>query len=251
MLRRTSAHVALSVFIGLSCVVDSDASMAPGPSEVAKILEQPTEKLAKGIDVYTPLRKALEIIAKTHGLRIEIDFAAFEKRGIREIGSQPVDLPPMPKLPLRILLRLLLDALEPDATFEIRSDRVLVVPGQSAAFKDESTESPDAKELAKLLSEPTDKLNRGLDRGTPLIDALQFIARIHPMRSGQEVPFVFANRGFVARGESAIVEHQIELGPTPKAPLGQILHTILDQASATYLIQKEGFLVIVPVKPKS
>jgi hypothetical protein len=157
----------------------------------------------------------------------------------------------MPKLPLRIILRLLLDAVEPDATFEVRSDRVLIVPGQPAPFKDERNDSPDAKELAKLLSEPTEKLKVGIDRGTSLMDALQFIARIHQIRPGQGMTLVIANRGFVARGESAIVEHQIELGPTPKAPLGQILHTILDQASATYLIQKEGFLVIVPVKPKS
>jgi hypothetical protein len=88
--------------------------------------------------------------------------------------------------------------------------------------------SPTA-EIRRLLSQPTDKLKTGVDKGTPLKDALDFICRIHEVRPGQTLKYRFDYRAFADAGEPNIEEKQIDLPPMPRAPLSVILDDLLSR----------------------
>src|SRR5262249_14616006 len=68
-----------------------------------------------------------------------------------------------------------------------------------------------AKELRRVLAEPTDKLKTGIDKGTPLKDALDYIFKIHTVRPGEAIPYRIDYRAFADRGEPNIEEKQVDL----------------------------------------
>jgi hypothetical protein len=109
------------------------------------------------------------------------------------------------------------------------------------------------KELRQLLATPTDKLKTGIDKGTPLKDALDFICRSHPRPDGLPLTYRFDYAAFAMAGAPDIEEKPIELPPMMRLPLGTILDDVLAridpiEAMGTYLVVN-GRLEIVP-RPK-
>lgn len=84
-----------------------------------------------------------------------------------------------------------------------------------------------AKELRRVLAEPTDKLKTGIDKGTPLKDALDFICRIHLVRPNETIRYRIDHQAFADAGEPNIEEKQVELPPMPMVPLAVILNELL------------------------
>jgi hypothetical protein len=99
------------------------------------------------------------------------------------------------------------------------------------AKKDPNAPKPvlSAKELRRVLAEPTDKLKTGIDKGTPLKDALDFIFRTHTVRPGEAIPYRIETRAFADAGEPNIYEKQVELPPMPAVPLSVILNDLLSR----------------------
>jgi hypothetical protein len=98
-----------------------------------------------------------------------------------------------------------------------------------------------AKELRHVLAEPTDKLKTGIDRGTPMRDALDFIFRNHFVRPGEPVKYRLDSKAFADAGEPNIDEKPAELPPMPQVPLAVILDEMLsrinpNEAIGTYRI---------------
>jgi hypothetical protein len=83
--------------------------------------------------------------------------------------------------------------------------------------------------VRRLLAQPTDKLRTGVDKGTPLKDALDFICRIHEVLPGQSLKYRIDHKAFADAGEPNIEEKQMELPPMPKVPLAVILDDLLSR----------------------
>ncbi len=240
---------AVIVFALTAHVTDLPADKAQDPTEeLRKKLEAPSDKLKTGIDKGTPLADAIEFFGRIHHLTIKIDVAAFQRKGIKNVEQAQLEVPPLPRIPTGRLLQFMLDGMEPDATFIIKRDHVLIVPGKPKPPRDESKDSPAARELTKVLSEPTDRFKNGIDAGTPFKDALDFLCRAHgPVGF---VIYVIDHRAFKERGAPDIVEKQVKFPPTAKAPFNQILEQLLAQVEAEYLVQADGYFLVVPAKPK-
>jgi hypothetical protein len=99
-----------------------------------------------------------------------------------------------------------------------------------------------AREIRRLLSQPTDKLKGGIDPGTPLNDALDFIRRTHG------ITIRIDNVAFKQEGQENVEESQVQLPPSRGIRLGTILQSLLSRlepVSATYLVQG-NHVTIVP-----
>ncbi len=102
----------------------------------------------------------------------------------------------------------------------------IVVPPKKDAEGDKAF-SP-ARQLRRFLAEPTDKLKTGVDKGTPLKDALDYICQVHEVRPGVSLKYSIDHKAFANAGEPNIEEKQVNLPPMPKVPLSVILDRLLD-----------------------
>src|SRR5262245_27981389 len=91
----------------------------PGtPAELAKLLSAPTDALSQGIRPGTSLREAAAILSVRCKVKIEIDTAAFQNAGAKDVDALTVGLDPVKGIPLELALQLLLDTLPGEATFK-------------------------------------------------------------------------------------------------------------------------------------
>jgi hypothetical protein len=111
--------------------------------ELVRILNTPTDKLNRGIDPGTPLRDALDAIAKLHNVNILIDHAAFA----REVSDVAVDdhfvqLPPLRDVPLGMILDQLLAQMNPPGVYLVREGSIIVTTPARFANADHRLLSP-------------------------------------------------------------------------------------------------------------
>jgi hypothetical protein len=227
--------------LGLALVLLAFSAGAAWPAELDQLLKSPTDKLRLGIDPRTPLKDALAKVGKLHEIKIDVDTAAFAKEGLRDIEELPCELFPLKAIPLGVLLQFLLDSLDADAVYEVRKDRLVIVPGKPKPPVDER-DTDIAKKLAERLAAPTDKLRPGIDPGTTLITALEAIGKLHG------VQIIVHKRSF--RGKGNVEERVVGLSPVIRTPLRKILQDVLDEAGMTYVIQNGGYVLVVPKAPK-
>jgi RNA polymerase sigma factor (sigma-70 family) len=109
-----------------------------------------------------------------------------------------------------------------------------------------------ASELRRQLAQPTDKLARGIDSGTPLKDALEFLSE------ACQATFVIDHEAFAKEGildaRNQLDEAHVQLRATKRTTLGQALRELLGQVClngdpstghVTFLV-RDGNIVIVP-----
>jgi hypothetical protein len=120
------------------------------------------------------------------------------------------------------------------------------------ARADTNPQQPDEKPdpaVVELLNKPTAKLKTGIDKGTPIKDALDYIFRLH---APDRMPGVYrlAHGDFIRAGIPGVEEVPCKLAPMPEIPLGQILQLLLDgsfKPEVTYAIRGKT-VVIFPGK---
>lgn len=106
-----------------------------------------------------------------------------------------------------------------------------------------------ARELHKFLSKPTEKLRGGIDPGTPLKDALDTIARL-ASDPDFRIDFRIDYRHFkefLNEDQDQVDQKKVGLPASPKGQLQsleKLLHVVLGQVGATYLVQGDDILVL-------
>jgi hypothetical protein len=89
--------------------------------KVREILNRPSPHLRNGIDPGTPLKEALDYIAKNHGLAFRIDYRSYMDglhEGPEQVHNKKVWLPASEHLPLRVCLRDLLKQVESEVLIQ-------------------------------------------------------------------------------------------------------------------------------------
>jgi hypothetical protein len=102
------------------------ARLQPSPRSFEKKLERRIS-LEKGIDAETPLSDVLEYLSDNTDISFYPDTRAFRAVGVRDIWGRPIKLGPQLKTRLADVLTAILD--EVNATYVLRGNLVLIVPG--------------------------------------------------------------------------------------------------------------------------
>jgi hypothetical protein len=106
-----------------------------------------------------------------------------------------------------------------------------------------------ARELRRLLAEPTEKLRGGIDPGTPLKDALDTIGRLlstPALRIDFRIDYGLFKK-FLNEDADKIDQRKVGLAALPKGQtlaLEKLLRDVLVQVDATYLVQGDEILVV-------
>ncbi|MBY0526697.1 MAG: hypothetical protein K2R98_25090 [Gemmataceae bacterium] len=98
------------------------------------LLAQPVN-LDKGIDVNTPLKDALEFLSDRYDVTFVVDYAAFEAIGVQKVEEQPVQLPKMVGISLRVVLDRLVGQIKGDifrGSYLVRGDHIEVTTTRSS-----------------------------------------------------------------------------------------------------------------------
>ena len=224
-------HFILFVALGLAPAGDPTT-----PAELANLLNTPTDNLSKGIPPDTPLQEAVALIGLRCKVKIEIDNTAFQKAGIKEIGTEKVRLESVSGIPLELALQLLLDTLPTDATFKTKDVKILVIPG-TRVFKDQSSTS----RLSARLRAFTDEYKEG-------VEEMSFLDALETFHARSDLPLWVRAKGFTESWDD-IKKKKVKLAKTNRASFGEILKKLLAQAGATYIVRNE-YVLIVPAKTK-
>ncbi len=195
--------------------------------------------LNKGIDKDTPLKDALKLIGDLSGLPIRIDEAAFQKVGRPGIGKKPVRSGKLLGVTLHGVLHIVLDQV--DADLRVGPDAVWIVPqARPRGLADRLRRAPRfvAKGLERRLT-----LDLGIDKDTPLWDALEFLGDRYNLTILIDAE-AFKRAG---RKEEDIYNHPVQLPPQKAASIGTVLNRLLDQAGAKYVL-RDRLVLIVPAK---
>jgi hypothetical protein len=225
--------MSLILFVALGLASAGDPTT---PAELANLLNTPTDNLSKGIPPETPLEEAVALIGLRCKVKIEIDTAAFQKAGVKEIGTEKVRLEPMSGIPLELALQLMLDTLPMDATFKTKDVKIIVIPGPRT-FKDQSSSSRLSVRLRTL----TDEYKEG-------VEEMSFLDALETFRARSDLPLWVRAKGFTQSWDD-MKKKKVKLAKTNKASFGDILKKLLAQAGATYIVRNE-YLLIVPAKTK-
>jgi hypothetical protein len=193
--------------------------------------------LDKGIDPNTPLKDVLEFLSDRHALSIRIDAKAFKGVAVQEIETQPVKLPRFKDVRLGTVLQLVLEQV--NATYRIEKDSLLLIPADPRKLPIERVTSEQVATEKALRGKLKRKitLQKGIDAGTSLRDAVDFLADQTQLNIG-----IHPKYGEL-RGKT------VELAKTVDVPIETVLHRLLDQVEATYEI-RDNLVVIVPRKKK-
>ena len=195
--------------------------------------------LDKGIDPNTPLKDALEFFSDRYDLTILIDQAAFQKKKVEKVLDHPVWLPKLRGVRLELLLHL--TASQFDGTVEVRMGAVWIVP-QAKPIPLADLMKPADPKLKEMLAKKV-SFENGIDAGTPLRDALEFI----DSQLGQK--FLIDFRAFERAKVEKIEEKLVQLGPTKDVVYGTMLEQLLKPAGATFVL-REDMIVVVPLEKK-
>lgn len=205
------------------------------PTELARLLNAATDSLSKGIPADTPLQEAIVLVGLRCKVKIEIDTAAFQKAGVKEIGAAQVRLDPVSGIPLELALQLLLDALPTDATFKTKDTKILIIPG-TRVFKDQSTTSRFARRLRTL----TDDYKEG-------VAEMPFLEALATFRTRSELPLWVRARGF-PEGWEGLKMQKVKLPGATGIFFGDVLKRLLAQVGATYIVRNEYILIVAKGK---
>jgi hypothetical protein len=224
---------------------------------VQKRLEQLTSLSGALVREPVQLGDALDYLSQFYDMKIELDKADFIAKGLGQEADwyprAPARLPPLRGVKLGTALQLILDQLDtrmridgniqlglphPQLGYTIRGDRVAIiaVPPRRTPPQDESRTSPLAKKLSQTVSLPNGLAEA--DLWTVLSD------HIHERYDLNVVidPYIW---NFV---DADVQDKPVKLPPVEKAKLSEVLHQILDQVNATYVVKGEYVLVVAKGK---
>ncbi|MBY0522595.1 MAG: hypothetical protein K2R98_04330 [Gemmataceae bacterium] len=147
--------VVLMVFVGTQPVWGTPDPGLPVRSADRGVNRAIREKLDRpinlqfGIDPNTPLKDALEFLADRHDLTFIVDSNAFAAIGVQKVEEQPVQLPKMSGVPIRVVLRLLLSQIKGDVysgAFILKDGHVEVTTTYHAAPQLSLWGTPDGRQ---------------------------------------------------------------------------------------------------------
>jgi len=98
--------------------------------------------------------------------------------------------------------------------------------------REETPKLTTFSQLVKKLATPVN-LDRGVDAGTPLKDALEFL------NDRFEVPILVDSAAFKAEGLDSVEEIAVKLPRMTAVRLSTVLRLLLDQVKGTYMIRSE------------
>jgi uncharacterized protein (TIGR03067 family) len=209
-------------------------------ADVQEVLRKPTGKVVN-CKANTPLRAAVDSLAKDFALTIRIDAKAFQKEGVTDVGARPVRLlwghdAGHTKLRLGTVLQLLSSQVQ--GTYQVEKGQVVIVP------------RPKGKTLVDLLPPPSEAIQAqmkekskgetSLLRDTePLKEALGYLSDVF------DVEIDFDEEAFRVAKVKDIAEVPVQFGKHPPGvTLGSFLDKVLKQASATYVLREDLILVV-------
>jgi hypothetical protein len=245
MLRATT----LLAIAGLLIYTYSGAG-ARAENKIEKKLSKPVA-LGNLLEKETSLKDAMELLSKRYDLSIVVDGSAFkEQLKIFNIEQFPVDLRQMRGIPERLQkkpavhLGLIIELLakQVDGTYEIKRDHIEIVPlqeGKKNPAPALKMSKEEAEKLDKKLQKPVN-LGKGIDRNTPLQDAVEFLSD-----SSDIVIIVDSSEFKRAAKVENVNDLPITLPPQERVPVKQILEQVAKQIKGKYEI-KGGAVLIVP-----
>jgi hypothetical protein len=220
----------------------------PRIEEIRKKLAQRV-RLDKGIDANTPLEDAIEWLGKTYDLKFTIDSKAFTAAGLPNIKERPVQLAKMVDLKLSRVLQFLLADVETNACavrYRIQPDGVAIVPitEEELVKQGEPERDPPEKALEQKLSQVVN-LDKGIDGGTPLKDALEFLSDRY------DLTLLIDNKAFAGIGVPKVEECPVQLPPTVGMKMETVLHMLLRQirgevaeTTGTFVLEDRHVLIV-------
>lgn len=194
---------------------------------------------AINFDPNTPLNECLSYLSDAFQLKIDIDRAAFwAKDAMVDVEVLPIKLPKMGGVKLSSVLFLLLDQV--DATYELRQNRLVVVPVNPKQALSDRLPSPSTTLLAKLQL-PTGRAIV-FDANTPLSEGLGYLSDLY------QLTFVVDEKAF-RKVEIQEARYQpVRLSTPPIYSIGFTLKLLLVQLQGTYRVHEE-FILVVPGSP--
>jgi RNA polymerase sigma factor (sigma-70 family) len=235
---------------------------------------QPSERFPRGLPerLFKPVRcarlpfdmtlgEAVEFYGKLYGQKIVLDQQAFAAGGEANADQYPLagrgrELPEAPCL-LEILDLILwqTDGANWKSCFHVRDGAIEITAAkretaqaqQLTAHQDTIREYWELwKSLPGLGGQLGQRVNldKGIDANTALKDALDFLCDRY------DLSLFVDESAFTAVGLTKVVEHPVRLEPVLGVPLETVLRRLLDQVKNDHftasLVQREGFLEIVP-----
>jgi hypothetical protein len=222
---------------GLATILVLGGLAAQAPAQVLQTLRTQTTVFKDNVaDV--KVKDVLEFLAVKHKLKAEVNKAAFRAANpdSPDVLDVQVNLPRLPSIRVSTVLQLVLD--EAGATFIVKGDRIVIIPGETAIL-DESRTSP----LTAKMRQPI-KGFKAIDGEIKLGEVLDFF------QERSQVPLIVYRRAFrAANPEAADIRETAIKGLKPdNAPLAVWLRQVLAAADATFVIRADHVL-IVPRKP--
>jgi hypothetical protein len=205
--------------------------------------------LSKGIDPNTPLEDALEFLGERYFVKFTIDTKAFAAVGAPQIKQEPIALPKLVGLKFSRVLQLLLAQLDRNefaVRYRITPEAVVIVPVKDEDLtKDgEPERDPPDKRLQEKLNQLVN-LDKGIDAGTPLKDALEFLADRY------DLTLLIDQKAFESIGVPKVEECPVQQQPTVGAKMETVLHTLLRQirgevaqTTATFVLEDRHVLIV-------
>jgi hypothetical protein len=230
----------LLVFIGWAA-----SSRAENPLE-EKLNKSIT--LDKGIDRNSRLKDVLEFFTDRYDLPLRLDEGAFKKQlKIDQVGDQPVRLPQLSGVRLGLVLDLL--AKQVGGGYEIKNDHVEIAPPSREKKTNPPKSSEEWVRASKRTRERLEKpiaLDKGIDRNTPLKDALEFLLDRFDVS-------ILVDIAAFPKGdkEVRIEDTPVGLAPQNEVKLAEVLKLLLKQVGASYEIIDGAIIVAPPKKGES
>jgi HEAT repeat protein len=230
----------LGSFLGHPVARASEPSTPqPAENKPAEALRARLDRRLDGeinFDPNTPLKEALSYISEVYDFKIDIDHAAFmAKDATVDIGALPISLRKMRKVSISSILLMVLD--QADATYELRKNRLVVIPLKTKQGLSARLPPPSTALLAKLRLPNLKRIN--FDANTPLIEGLSYLGDVY------DLEFVIDDKAFRKADIQEAKYQPIRLSTPPSYSLSLTLKFLLQQLQATYRVHGE-FILIVP-----
>jgi hypothetical protein len=177
------------------------------------------------------LGKALAACGTRYDIEVRFDMAAFEAVGQPAVQDRPVGMTKAFGIRLGLLLQLLLDQV--DATYRVEGGAVVVCPGSGKRPPPPAAGSIDERRLEDLRVklEKVICLDKGIDPGTSLEDAMEFLGDRYDLNLTVHPKY------------QELLRAKIRLDPTEDKTLRVVLQALVDQVQAHLEIWPDAILI--------
>jgi hypothetical protein len=182
------------------------------------------------------LDEILNLLAKYHGVEVEIDKGAFDKAGVKDVGSRRVEFPNLHSVRLETLLELTIRPV--NGTLQIDKGRLRIIPGKPREITSVAPPAGEAMRV-KMLKKVT--LERPICNA-PLRDILEFLSDKY------ELNVFLDTSAFAKAGRRAVLDAPCS-SPEANSKLIECLNYFAVQVEGKVLARDEIILILPQTKP--